>query len=83
MAEAREGALGARYENAHDIAIDAQNDYRDERGQKGHRRPAPDDGGPNEHGVFEVEYDNGYSEEWIPTRADKNSIGRIGRFGGS
>lgn len=83
MAEARQGALGiegdrGEYEAAHDKAIDAQNAYRDDLGQKGHRRHHPDDGGFNAAGNFEMRYDNGYSEIWVKGDAPR-SIDKVVR----
>jgi hypothetical protein len=44
MAEAYEGANSTgSYGAAHAVAIAAQNQYRDDRGQQGHRLPPPDD----------------------------------------
>ena len=78
MAEARQGALGDEYEDAHLAAINAQNVYRDERGQAGHRRPPPDDGGYNSVGHWDMTYDNQYSEVWVISAP--NTIGRVNRF---
>lgn len=80
MTEVRAGARREGFDRAHHFAITAQNVYRHERGQEGdrvdddeHERRRPD-------GVVEIDYDNGYSEEWIPKRGEKNSLGRIERF---
>lgn len=83
MAEARAGALGSdgdrdEYVHAHKAGIDAQNAYRDDIGQKGHRRPHPDDGGRNAAGNFEMTYDNGYREVWVKGET-ANSIHHIDR----
>jgi hypothetical protein len=70
MAEARQGALKEERGPAHQTGIDAQNRYRDDRGQSGHRRHRLDDGreadgGLNDAGNWEVRYDNGYNEVWV------------------
>ena len=63
MAEARVGAEGDEYSPAHEAGIKAQNDYRDDRGQSGHRKDIRLE--PNRAGNLDVNYDNGYSEVWV------------------
>jgi hypothetical protein len=80
MAEAHAGSLGHKdFDTAHEFAITAQNTIRAERGQEGRRVPGKERV-RSEDGVVEMDYDNGYSEEWIPNRGDPLSIGRIDRF---
>jgi len=78
MAEARGGAQGEDYKRAHDIGIKAQNDYRDDRGQKGHRG----EGGVerNAAGNRTINYDNGYWEVWV---MDGSRITRVDRHHGT
>jgi hypothetical protein len=77
MAEARQGALGDGYDAAHLAAIRAQNEYRDERGQPGHRRDPPYDGGFNAQGNWDTTYDNQYLEIWV---MQGHSISRVNRM---
>jgi hypothetical protein len=86
MSEARKGSLGVdgdrdEYKAAHVAAIDAQNRYRDEQGQKGHRRHPPDDGGYNAASNWEMRYDNGYSEVWVKGETAR-SISTVNRSNG-
>lgn len=74
MAEARAGAQGDEYAASHEAGIKAQNDYRDDRSQHGHRQdiklPV------NAAGNLEVRYDNGYNEVWV---IEKGAIKKIDR----
>ena len=91
MAEARQGAQGSgdpvEYANAHKAGIDAQNAYRDDLGQKGHRRHHPNDGGYNLAGNWEMTYDSGHNEVWVKgdTPRSISAIHRanLGPLGGS
>jgi len=77
MAEARQGALGEGYPAAHLAAIRAQNEYRDERGQPGHRRDPPNDGGYNAQGNWDTFYDNQYMEIWVMRGHNITTVNRM------
>jgi hypothetical protein len=64
MAEASAGANTADRFASHLAGIQAQNDYRDERGQKGHRLPPDSDPETYGRGDWTLFYDNGYRERW-------------------
>ena len=64
MAEASAGANAADRYASHLEGIQAQNDYRDERGQKGHRLPPHQDPETYGRGDWTLVYDNGYRERW-------------------
>ena len=74
MAEARAGAQGDEYASAHEAGIKAQNDYRDDRGQHGHRQDITIP--VNAAGNLDVRYDNGYNEVWV---REEGAIRKIDR----
>ena len=87
MAEAWQGAQDGRFSGsvdpddyipAHTAGIDAPNAYRDDLGQKGHRRHHPDEGEFNAVGNYEMKYDNGYREVWVKG-GTPNSIRDVNR----
>jgi hypothetical protein len=77
MAEASAGANTADAFASHAAGIQAQNDYRDERGQKGHRLPADQDPETYGRGDWTLFYDNGYRERW---ERSGTSITKIVRY---
>lgn len=81
MAEAYEGANSTgSYGAAHAVGISAQNQYRDDRGQQGHRLPPPDDSRKTADGVRFTYWANEklvHMEEWKVTKGNIRDIERI------
>jgi hypothetical protein len=65
MAEAKAGAQTADYPSSHEIGVKAENDYRDDRGQKGHRLAPSKDPEDYKSNNWTIFFDGHHRERWL------------------